>query len=340
LASRRRPDLAAVASRPRLAVIDLGSAAIEKLDMPRYVREIGLSLLGHAPWFRSQEKIGEPSTAMSRELEFLLSPLQHEGRKIVSRRTYDLCGVEFFVIGAGEPELAASSTLLHEWSAAQQRGVFEGPEPLGPPSPTAPVMNLGPDGGEPLMVVARNASALPRVRIVRQVATVPLASNRSWGTWIDMLKRIAFPNREIPDLFHAAIVEGTPADGPPFPQRGVASAAVRDGCRLAVDEPQRVVIEADLAAPGLLVLADTWHPDWTVTVASDGGPPRAAPLRRTNRIHRGVGLPAGRHVLEFRYHSKTFAWTAALTLAAWAVAAVAVAASFRRGSTTARQAAA
>jgi hypothetical protein len=169
---------------------------------------------------------------------------------------------------------------------------------------------------------------------VRRVATVPPASKRDWGPWIDLLKRIAFPNRELPDLFHAAIVEGTAADGPPFPQGGPAPAAVRDECRMVVDEPQRVVIETELAAPGLLVVADTWHPDWTVTVSSDGGPPRAAPIRRANRLHRGVGLPAGRHVLEFRYRSQTFAWTAPTTLTAWAAAAIAVAASWARRSRT------
>jgi hypothetical protein len=340
LALRRRADMAAVASRPRLAVVDPASILIDPLDMPRYVWEVGQTLIGHTVWFHGQEKIGERSTAMSRELEFLLCPLEYEGTKIVSRRTYDLCGVEFFIVGAGEAELTASSTLLHEWSAEQQRGVFEGPVPLGPPLPAVPIMNLGPDGGEPLMVVAKNDSALPRVRVVRQVATVPPASKRDWATWIDLLKRIAFPNREIPDLFHAAIIEGTSADGPPFPSGGPDYADVRDACRMVVDEPQRVVIEADLATPGLLVVADSWHPDWTVSVSNDGGPPRPAPIRRTNRIHRGVGLPAGRHVLEFRYRSKTFAWTAPATLAAWAAAAIAVAASFRRGSTTARQAAA
>lgn len=338
LDSRRRPDMASVAARPRLAVVDPASILIDPLDMPRYVWEVGQTLIGHTPWFRGQEKIGERSTAMSRELEFLLYPLEHEGTKIVSRRTYDLCGVEFFIVGVGEAELKASSTLLHEWSAEQQRGAFEGPVPLGPPLPAVPIMNLGPDGGEPLMVVARNESPLPQVRVVRQVATVPAASKRDWATWIDLLKRIASPNREEPDLFHAAIVEGTAVDGPPFPQGG--RAAVRDACRLVVDEPQRVVIEADLATPGLVVLADSWHHDWSVTVSRDGGPPRAASIRRANRLHRGVGLPAGRHVPEFRYRSKTFAWTWPVTLAAWAAAAVAVAASFRRGSTTARQAAA
>jgi hypothetical protein len=68
-------------------------------------------------------------------------------------------------------------------------------------------------------------------------------------------------------------------------------------------------------------LADSWHPDWHVTVSTDGGPPRAEPIRRANRIHRALSLPAGRHVLEFRHHSRTFVWTWPVTLTAWVVAA-------------------
>ena len=92
---------------------------------------------------------------------------------------------------------------------------------------------------------------------------------------------------------------------------------------MTVDESQRVVVTAELAEPGLVVLADAFHPDWTLTVSSDGADPRPLPIRRVNRIHRGCSLPAGRHVLEFRYHSKTFARTIWITLAAWGSAAVA-----------------
>jgi hypothetical protein len=169
------------------------------------------------------------------------------------------------------------------------------------------------------MVVVRNLSALPRARIVRQVAAVPAVAKRDWGPWIDLLKRIAFPNQAVPDLFHGVLVEGRPADAMSSEvQRGSVPSA--DACRLVSDATNRVVLEAHLVSPGLVVVADSWHSDWHVTVSTDGGPPRAEPIRRANRIHRAVSLPAGRHVLEFRHHSRTFAWTWPVTLAAWVLA--------------------
>jgi hypothetical protein len=43
---------------------------------------------------------------------------------------------------------------------------------------------------------------------------------------------------------------------------------------------------------------------------------------------------AGRHVLEFRYHSESFAWTWPATLAAWAVAGGVVAGPLVRRATS------
>jgi len=322
LEEQRVPDLAALTPRMRIAVVDPESLLIDPLDLNRYVREIGESLVGHGPWLRGCEKIGERSTAMPQDIEALICPLRSGDAEVKPRRTYDLCGVEYFAIGAGEPELRGSVALLNDWSAEQKAGGFAGPAPRGEPLPIVSASRQ-PDGEPPLMVVVRNLSALPRARIVRQAATVPAVGKRDWGPWIDLLKRIAFPNPEVPDLFHGVLIEGATVaelfpEGPP---RSIPSA---DACRLVSDAPDRVVLAADLVAPGLVVLADSWHPDWQVSVSSNGGPPRAEPIRRANRIHRAVSLPAGRHVLEFRHHSRTFTWTWPVTLAAWIVAGGAV----------------
>jgi hypothetical protein len=322
LATERAPDLAAVAPRMRIAVVDPKSLLIDPLDLTRYVREIGESLVGHGPWLRGCEKIGERSTAMPQDIETLICPLRAEAAEIMPRRTFDLCSVEYFAVGAGEPELRASATLLEDWSAEQKAGGFSGPAPRGEP---LPIVNTARDseGAPPLMVVVRNLSALPRARIVRQAAAVPAVSKRDWGPWIDFLKRIAFPNPAVPDLFHGVLVEGATAREL-FPEGNSRTIPTADACRLVSDAADRVVLEADLVSPGLVVLADSWHPDWHVTVSSDGGPPRAEPIRRANRIHRAVSLPTGRHVLEFRHHSRTFAWTWPVTLVAWGVAGAAV----------------
>lgn len=61
-------------------------------------------------------------------------------------------------------------------------------------------------------------------------------------------------------------------------------------------ERHRVVVEAETAAPALLVLADAYYPGWSATV--DGV---AQPIYPVNLALRGVALSPGRHRIEFRY---------------------------------------
>jgi hypothetical protein len=62
-----------------------------------------------------------------------------------------------------------------------------------------------------------------------------------------------------------------------------------------------VVVTLAAAAPGLLVLTDSYSPDWSVAI--DGEP---AGLLRVNGIFRGVAVPEGNHVVEFRYRPTLF----------------------------------
>jgi hypothetical protein len=61
-------------------------------------------------------------------------------------------------------------------------------------------------------------------------------------------------------------------------------------------DPKRVTLKTDSAVASILLLNDHYHPDWTVTV--DG---KKEPLLRCNFIMRGVYLPAGKHLVEFRF---------------------------------------
>ncbi len=60
--------------------------------------------------------------------------------------------------------------------------------------------------------------------------------------------------------------------------------------------PEHVVITMKTPEPGVLVLADTFSPDWQAEV---NGIPK--PILRVNGIFRGVVIPEGDHVVEFRY---------------------------------------
>ncbi len=100
-----------------------------------------------------------------------------------------------------------------------------------------------------------------------------------------------------------------PASGSPAaPPRGRAAEILRD-------EPARVEIDAELAAPGLLVLADAFYPGWRASV--DGEP---ASIRPANHLFRGVALPRGRHRVVFEYAPASLRIGAAASAAGLAVA--------------------
>lgn len=142
------------------------------------------------------------------------------------------------------------------------------------------------------------------------------------------LARVAFPRR---DGLHpgATLLEvPNPRMLDAFADRPVAPEPA-DHVRITGDEPRLVVVEAELETPGILVLADTFHPDWTASVQSGTTAPRPIPILRADRVLRGVVLPEGRHVVEFRHHSATFARAWPVAAASWA-AVLAVLAVVRR----------
>lgn len=65
--------------------------------------------------------------------------------------------------------------------------------------------------------------------------------------------------------------------------------------------PNDVVLRVLTPAPGLLVLSDAYHPDWTAAI--DGNP---APVYQTDYLLRGVFVPAGQHKVIFKFRPVGF----------------------------------
>jgi hypothetical protein len=113
-----------------------------------------------------------------------------------------------------------------------------------------------------------------------------------------------------------------------------AASLAGESCRLVVDQPQRLEIEAELTVPGLVVLSDLFAPGWTAEVlGSDSAGSASLPgeagrdrdsagVLRTNRIMRGVWLRAGRHRIIYTYRPTPFYVGATLSLLGWLGAAV------------------
>src|SRR5205823_7921293 len=90
-----------------------------------------------------------------------------------------------------------------------------------------------------------------------------------------------------------------------------------ESVEVARHEPQRVELRATLERPGLVILADTYYPGWTLTI--DGQP---APIYRTNRLMRGAAVPAGRHTLVYTYDPASFQVGGAISIAGWLALAI------------------
>jgi hypothetical protein len=91
------------------------------------------------------------------------------------------------------------------------------------------------------------------------------------------------------ELLDTAAAAGVPQ------QADVTSAGDAD---IVYDRNTRVRIDVDATQPAVLVLDDTYHENWSVTV--NGEP---AHIGRVNDVVRGVVVPAGSSVVEFRYES-------------------------------------
>jgi hypothetical protein len=71
--------------------------------------------------------------------------------------------------------------------------------------------------------------------------------------------------------------------------------------RISAYTPNRIMVEADLETPALLVLSEVWYPGWRALV--DG---QEVPIRRAEGTLRGVYLDGGAHSVEFHYAPWTF----------------------------------
>jgi hypothetical protein len=78
--------------------------------------------------------------------------------------------------------------------------------------------------------------------------------------------------------------------------------------------PNEVTLEAEVAASGFLILADSFYPGWKAYV--DG---KETKVYVADYILRSVYLEAGRHVVRFAFEPLSFAWGAAISIMTLAI---------------------
>ena len=154
---------------------------------------------------------------------------------------------------------------------------------------------------DPRVGLYENLRALPRAYVTYLAVPAPDTAT--------LLKRLS---RDDFDPLALSYVEGDPGFVP------AASAPARGGpARVTRDEETVIEIEAELEAPGLLVLADSYAAGWRAQV--DGAP---ASVRAANFLFRGVPVPAGRHRVRFEYRPRSVTTGAAASLGGGALLAV------------------
>lgn len=94
-------------------------------------------------------------------------------------------------------------------------------------------------------------------------------------------------------------------EGQPEPPAALASGSAPGEVDMTEVGLNKVVLEAEMAAPGFVVLADAYDAGWQAAV--DG---QATAVYRANTVVRAVYVPAGSHEIVFRYRPLAF-WVGA-----------------------------
>lgn len=142
-------------------------------------------------------------------------------------------------------------------------------------------------------------TALPRAYLVSHVV-VP--TGQDWE-----LSGLFSPET---DLSKTAFIDVPRGSMPGAPQ-DAGTATIR------TYEAHRVVVDINARIPGFLVLSDTYFPGWKASVDTVD-----THIYRTNYAFRGVSVPKGPHVVEFRYEPESFTfglWIGGISFGAWLV---------------------
>jgi hypothetical protein len=156
--------------------------------------------------------------------------------------------------------------------------------------------------------VRPNLDAFPRAWVVHDARLIPDVTGMSRAgrvapmeemlfsndiTWPDPTRPVFNPRRMVwlKESDHAGLAPylsgGSPAPG--------------EAVRVVEYASDRVVLEAVLERPGIVVFSDVYYPGWTLRI--DG---QAAPIYRANRMMRGAAVGAGHHTLVYTYRPASF----------------------------------
>lgn len=161
-----------------------------------------------------------------------------------------------------------------------------------------------------LIEVRENPDAFPRCWIVHDVLRLPPLGTRDPLAVERRTREIFFPEGASRNFARTAIVETA------RPLEAFRGRGERDACRIANWTPTHVEIEAELKVAGLLVWNDQFDSGWVAEAVSGPLASRGRlPVLRTNRLMRGVQLPAGKHRIVWSYRPRSITMGALVSAA-------------------------
>lgn len=132
---------------------------------------------------------------------------------------------------------------------------------------------------DPLVDIHLNTLALPRVWLVYRTEVV-----RTYGEALERVLDENFRPEEVAVVQNGPYLEG----------------AGQGRIEMGYYGPNDVVLHVETDAPALLVLSDTFYPDWQAAV--DG---MKTPIYQTNAAFRGILVPSGTHRVEMHFRPRS-----------------------------------
>ena len=152
------------------------------------------------------------------------------------------------------------------------------------------------------------SNTFPRSWIAHEVIHLPPLESPTPDQLRTRTEVVFFPGGQFRDFRKSAVIESV--QDPSLGENPEIVLEDTERCQIIDYEPQRVRIQAHLETPGMIILSDRYDRHWRATVAAqDGaayGKARPIPVYRTNRLMRGIYLPAGDYEIIYQYQSSLF----------------------------------
>ena len=155
-----------------------------------------------------------------------------------------------------------------------------------------------------------------RAFMVHDVSKLDELRTSNFNAMVKRTQKIWLQNTGLLDVRKRAVIE-VPA-GFALPALVAPSAKSSTACKIVDYQALQVRVHVQSDAEGLLVLTDNYYPGWQASLHdAQGQHIRNLQIVRTNRVMRGVFVPAGEHFVKFHFVPTRFYLGAILSSFAW-----------------------